>query len=474
MRIGTVGDAGLAEVADVVEIFLDLLVAPRQVQRYLRHIMQAAARARAAPDVVDPEAAGLPLLPHLSEGFSRRILSIRREAYPSHAELLQIQHVFRRRRTRARSDLDAWRDRRQLCGAARRRGHQSSSADGKFREFPASGMEGRIRIFRVVCTHMQAPLKLRAERQLNVGLRTAEVGKIADRARKPAPRRARYPAGTYVVGRVGRRKLRPFPRQVMAVQAGTQLQALALGLPGLGDEELHPENGGRVEYPRSQRSDRVGVRIRKFVDVEVRSLRGGWKTVPHVPVRNDRLAERTHGINPVSGDQVLVGAAAGGDGYRYSRESVLAQIHLPSAEYGVQQPASIEETLPFADRQFVNYVCAEVSLLVISCARFPGADIVSQRIVVAQRLRPVEGGIQSHPAAVAFLHGEVSAMPSAVIEVRKIIDGSELRIKEIILRRLVDRIEQCPVVAKDDRIGNLVDVPTALQFHASGPLIDCA
>src|SRR4051812_9813052 len=101
MGISAVRDAGLTQVTDVIEILLNLLIAPRKIQSYLRHVMQTTAGAGAAPDVVDLEPAGFPLLPHLNERFRRCILRIGREAYPLDAELLQIQQVFRRGLTRA-------------------------------------------------------------------------------------------------------------------------------------------------------------------------------------------------------------------------------------------------------------------------------------------------------------------------------------------------------------------------------------
>ena len=67
--VGGVRNAGFAQVANVVQVFFDLLVAPGKIQRHLRHVMETAARAHAASDVVDLEAAGLPLLAHLDEAL---------------------------------------------------------------------------------------------------------------------------------------------------------------------------------------------------------------------------------------------------------------------------------------------------------------------------------------------------------------------------------------------------------------------
>src|ERR1700688_2326303 len=122
MRIGAVGDTCLAQVAKVVQVLFDLLVAAWKVQCYLLHVVQTAARTDSAADVVNPEATGFPLFAHLNEAFGRRVLRIRPETYPGDAELLKIEHVFRGWLTRAGADLDAWRDRRHLCGfhAARR------------------------------------------------------------------------------------------------------------------------------------------------------------------------------------------------------------------------------------------------------------------------------------------------------------------------------------------------------------------
>src|SRR5947209_15238885 len=110
MRVRAVRNPGLAQVADIVQVLLNLFVAPRKVQCHLWHVMEAAAWASPAADVVNVEARGFPLLAHLDEGLSGRIPGIRRKAYPFHAELLQIQHVFRGRRTRAGADLDSGRD----------------------------------------------------------------------------------------------------------------------------------------------------------------------------------------------------------------------------------------------------------------------------------------------------------------------------------------------------------------------------
>src|SRR5260370_40618287 len=99
MRIGAVGDAGLAQVANVVQILFDLLVAAGKVQRHLLHVMETAVRTHSTADVVNSESAGFPLLPHLNKPFGRRILSTRPEAYPGYAELRDIHHMLRRRMT---------------------------------------------------------------------------------------------------------------------------------------------------------------------------------------------------------------------------------------------------------------------------------------------------------------------------------------------------------------------------------------
>lgn len=57
MGVGAVGDAGFAQVANVVQVFFDLLVAPRKTQRHLLHVMETAARPDPAPDVVHLEPA---------------------------------------------------------------------------------------------------------------------------------------------------------------------------------------------------------------------------------------------------------------------------------------------------------------------------------------------------------------------------------------------------------------------------------
>jgi len=54
-----------------------------------------------------------------------------------------------------------------------------------------------------------------------------------------------------------------------------------------------------------------------------------------------------------------------------------------------------------ADRQFVDNPASERLLLIVRRARFAGPRVVREGVVVAQRLRPVEGGVQGEPAAVA-------------------------------------------------------------------------
>src|ERR1035437_6968560 len=127
---------------------------------------------------------------------------------------------------------------------------------------------------------------------------------VSDYTCKPAP----SGGVVQVVGRIGRGKIRPFPRQIVPVQSQTDLQALVEYLPALGSEILVPQNRRSLHNPGAQRTGRIRGRIREGAHVEVRVLRRSWKTVTHCPVCDLRLLDRHQGVDP-GGGQVLVGAA---------------------------------------------------------------------------------------------------------------------------------------------------------------------
>src|SRR5262249_10479469 len=120
MSIRAVRDAGLAEIADVIQILFDLLIAAGEVERDLRHIVEAAARTDTAADVINLESGRLPLVALLDEALGRRSLGRCRETYPGDPKLLEIRHVLRRGGPGTGADLDSRRNRRQF-GLRRRR-----------------------------------------------------------------------------------------------------------------------------------------------------------------------------------------------------------------------------------------------------------------------------------------------------------------------------------------------------------------
>ena len=91
--ISGVIDSRLSQVPEVVLVLLDLLVAPRQVQRHLRHVVQNAAGAGAAADVVHLDAGRLVSLAHAGEAFGIGVFRRRRKAHVLHADLVQKQQV---------------------------------------------------------------------------------------------------------------------------------------------------------------------------------------------------------------------------------------------------------------------------------------------------------------------------------------------------------------------------------------------
>jgi hypothetical protein len=94
-----VGDASFADAANVVQVLLNLLFAPRKVQHRLGHVVQAPARAKRASDVVYLEAAGLSLLAQLLASFGGPPGGVDQfspgtQVQPRDAEVLQIVHVL--------------------------------------------------------------------------------------------------------------------------------------------------------------------------------------------------------------------------------------------------------------------------------------------------------------------------------------------------------------------------------------------
>ena len=102
-------DAGLAQVAKIVLVLLDLLVAPGKIQRHLRHIVQAAARSGAAADVIDLDAGRLRIARRICVKLSALAVSgVAPKAHVFHADLGQEQQVVIGRIGLVRSgDLDA-------------------------------------------------------------------------------------------------------------------------------------------------------------------------------------------------------------------------------------------------------------------------------------------------------------------------------------------------------------------------------
>src|SRR4029079_6724734 len=102
VRIRRIGDTRLAEIAHILFVFLNLLIAPGQVQRDLRHVVHA----RVA-DVVDRDSGiGVALL-DLNEAFGRAEIGRGGHADVLGAELFEEQQLFvRRRRGRLDAEFD--------------------------------------------------------------------------------------------------------------------------------------------------------------------------------------------------------------------------------------------------------------------------------------------------------------------------------------------------------------------------------
>ena len=69
MRVGAVWDARLAQVANVVQVFFNLFIAPRKVQRHFLHVVETTAGPNAAADVIHLEPACLPFFANLDKAF---------------------------------------------------------------------------------------------------------------------------------------------------------------------------------------------------------------------------------------------------------------------------------------------------------------------------------------------------------------------------------------------------------------------
>src|SRR4029077_2240572 len=110
VSVSRVGNAGLPQVADVVEVLLDLFVASRQVERDLFHVVKAAARAHAAADVIDLETARFPLLANLDEPCGGSGFRSSAKAPPGDPELFEVEEVLWHRLSAGGADLDPGRD----------------------------------------------------------------------------------------------------------------------------------------------------------------------------------------------------------------------------------------------------------------------------------------------------------------------------------------------------------------------------
>ena len=89
MGIGGVVDSRLAEIANVLLVFLDLLVAAREIQRHLRHIVHAG-----VADVPYRDAGvGIPLL-DLQEALGGAQVGRRSHTDILRADLLQVEQII--------------------------------------------------------------------------------------------------------------------------------------------------------------------------------------------------------------------------------------------------------------------------------------------------------------------------------------------------------------------------------------------
>src|SRR5262249_54856182 len=144
VSVSAVRNAGFAQVADVVQVLFDLLVAAREIEGDLRHVVKAAARPRTAADVVDLEAAGFPFLPQRDEAFGGGVFRSGGEADPSDPQLLEIGHVVVGCRTGAGADLDTRRNGPECGGRWRRGREQGGAAECELRQIAARGLRGSL------------------------------------------------------------------------------------------------------------------------------------------------------------------------------------------------------------------------------------------------------------------------------------------------------------------------------------------
>ena len=89
MGIGGVENAGFSEVAQIGLVFLDLLVATRQVERDLGHVVDVA-----VADVPDLQPCGFDFLSQLQEVLEGCLLPTCRDADVLDAELLGELKIF--------------------------------------------------------------------------------------------------------------------------------------------------------------------------------------------------------------------------------------------------------------------------------------------------------------------------------------------------------------------------------------------
>ena len=137
----------------------------------------------------------------------------------------------------------------------------------------------------------------------------------------------------------------------------------------------------------------------------------------------------------------------------------------------------IQEAAPFPDRQLVVKDAHEVVANIVARASFLEAAIVvrdpSGRAVVVAFVQSLGVSVKAQqrqaggkPSLHAHRSGVIGAMPEIGIE----LDGAELRIRFIVLRRLKYLVQHRRIGRNIQRNG--VDVPVVLQAHAGGSLVD--
>ena len=138
VRVGGVLDARLGEVPQVVFVIFDFLVAPRQVQRDFRHVVDAQVK-----DVPHGDAALRVALLDLHEALGGAHVRWRNDADEPDAELFQKQQLLRRgsgRRLRANPDARPNRGNRARASPGRaHEGGAQGSAERHLAELAASG-----------------------------------------------------------------------------------------------------------------------------------------------------------------------------------------------------------------------------------------------------------------------------------------------------------------------------------------------